>query len=312
MNSALFLPIALLLDRLLGEPPRWHPLVGFGRLVKAMERLAYPAAPQAEPTWRMRLRGAAAIALLLIPPTLIAWALARLPLLEIIVPIILLYLAVGAQSLAQHAEVVRKALADGDLALARERVGWIVSRDTSELDEAGVARAAIESVLENGSDAVFAALFWFLVLGAPGAVLYRLSNTLDAMWGYKNERYLHFGWAAARFDDVLNYLPARLAALTYLLLGHAADGWRCWRTQAPTWYSPNAGPVMAAGAGALGVSLGGGARYHGQWKERPPLGCGPAPTHEDIGHAVRLVRRGMWLWAAVSLAAGILIGAIHA
>ncbi|MEN7431188.1 adenosylcobinamide-phosphate synthase CbiB [Chromobacterium sp. TRC.1.1.SA] len=312
MNSALFLPIALLLDRLLGEPPRWHPLVGFGRLVKAMERLVYPAAPQAEPVWRMRLRGAAAIALLLIPPTLIAWALARLPLLEIIVPVILLYLAVGAQSLAQHAEVVRKALADGDLALARERVGWIVSRDTSELDEAGVARAAIESVLENGSDAVFAALFWFLILGAPGAVLYRLSNTLDAMWGYKNDRYLHFGWAAARFDDVLNYLPARLTAVTYLLLGKAADGWRCWRTQAPTWYSPNAGPVMAAGAGALGVSLGGGARYHGQWKERPPLGCGPTPTHEDIGRAVRLVNRGMWLWASLSFAAAILIGAIHA
>ncbi|SUX56215.1 adenosylcobinamide-phosphate synthase CbiB [Chromobacterium vaccinii] len=312
MNSALFLPIALLLDRLLGEPPRWHPLVGFGRLVKAMERLAYPAAPEAEPVWRMRLRGAAAISLLLAPFTLAAWALAKLPLLEIIVPVALLYLAVGARSLAQHAEVVRKALAEGDLQLARERVGWIVSRDTSELDEAGVARATIESVLENGSDAVFAALFWFLVLGAPGAVLYRLANTLDAMWGYKNDRYLHFGWAAARFDDALNYLPARLAALTYLLLGHAAKGWRCWRTQAPTWYSPNAGPVMAAGAGALGVSLGGGARYHGQWKERPPLGCGPTPTHEDIGRAVRLVNRGMWLWAALSLAAAILIGAIHA
>lgn len=312
MNSALFLPIALLLDRLLGEPPRWHPLVGFGRLVKAMERLAYPSAPEAEPVWRMRLRGAAAISLLILPFILLAWALARLPWLGAIVPIVLLYLAVGAQSLAQHAEVVRKALADGDLALARERVGWIVSRDTSELDEAGVARATIESVLENGSDAVFAALFWFLVLGAPGAVLYRLSNTLDAMWGYKNDRYLHFGWAAARFDDVMNYLPARLAALTYLLLGHATNGWRCWRTQAPTWYSPNAGPVMAAGAGALGVSLGGGARYHGQWKERPPLGCGPTPTHEDISRAVRLVNRGMWLWAALSLTAAILIGAIHA
>lgn len=312
MNSALFLPLALLLDRLLGEPRRWHPLVGFGRLTRAVERFAYPSSPDAEPRWRMRLRGALSVSLLILPLTLAAWLLARLPLLSAIVPLVLLYLAVGARSLAQHAEVVRQALADGDLALARERVGWIVSRDTSELDEAGIARATIESVLENGCDAVFAALFWFLLLGAPGAVLYRLSNTLDAMWGYKNARYLHFGWAAARLDDVLNYVPARLTALTYLLLGHAASGWRCWRTQAPTWYSPNAGPVMAAGAGALGVSLGGGARYHGQWKVRPPLGCGPAPTHQDIGRAVRLVSRGAWLWAGLSLLWAVLIGVMHA
>lgn len=312
MNSALFLPLALLLDRLLGEPRRWHPLVGFGRLTRAVERFGYPSSPDAEPRWRMRLRGALSVSLLILPLTLAAWLLARLPLLSAIVPLVLLYLAVGARSLAQHAEVVRQALADGDLALARERVGWIVSRDTSELDEAGIARATIESVLENGCDAVFAALFWFLLLGAPGAVLYRLSNTLDAMWGYKNARYLHFGWAAARLDDVLNYVPARLTALTYLLLGHAASGWRCWRTQAPTWYSPNAGPVMAAGAGALGVSLGGGARYHGQWKVRPPLGCGPAPTHQDIGRAVRLVSRGAWLWAGLSLLWAVLIGVMHA
>ncbi len=260
----------------------------------------------------MRMRGALSVSLLLLPLTLAAWLLARLPLLDVIAPIALLYLAIGAKSLALHAEVVRQALDDGNLALARERVGWIVSRDTSELDEAGVARAAIESVLENGCDAVFAALFWFLLLGAPGVVLYRLSNTLDAVWGYRNARYLHFGWAAARLDDVLNYIPARLTAFTYLLLGHAANGWRCWRTQAPTWYSPNAGPVMAAGAGALGVSLGGGARYHGQWKERPPLGCGPAPAHQDIGRAVRLVSRGAWLWAGLSILWAVLIGVMHA
>ncbi|AXT46660.1 adenosylcobinamide-phosphate synthase CbiB [Chromobacterium haemolyticum] len=312
MSSALFLPLALLLDRLLGEPRRWHPLVGFGRLTRAVERLGYPSSPAAEPKWRMRMRGALSVSLLLLPLTLAAWLLARLPLLDVIAPIALLYLAIGAKSLALHAEVVRQALDDGNLALARERVGWIVSRDTSELDEAGVARAAIESVLENGCDAVFAALFWFLLLGAPGVVLYRLSNTLDAVWGYRNARYLHFGWAAARLDDVLNYIPARLTAFTYLLLGHAANGWRCWRTQAPTWYSPNAGPVMAAGAGALGVSLGGGARYHGQWKERPPLGCGPAPAHQDIGRAVRLVSRGAWLWAGLSILWAVLIGVMHA
>ncbi|MND94303.1 cobalamin biosynthesis protein [compost metagenome] len=191
------------------------------------------------------------------------------------------------------------ALRRDDLAQARLRVGYLVSRETAELDETAVARAATESVLENGSDAVFAALFWFVVAGAPGVVLYRLSNTLDAMWGYRNERFERFGWAAARIDDVLNYLPARLVALTYALLGKTRLALQCWRTQAPAWDSPNAGPVMAAGAGALGVQLGGAAVYHGELHERAQLGEGPAADADAIERGWRLVRHGVWLWLLV-------------
>jgi adenosylcobinamide-phosphate synthase len=191
---------------------------------------------------------------------------------------------------------VRQALESGSLEEARERVGYMVSRDTGNMDARAVAAATVESVLENGNDAVFGALFWFLVAGAPGVILFRLSNTLDAMWGYRTPRYLYFGWAAARLDDVLNFVPARLTALTYALIGSTRNALRCWRSQAPTWESPNAGPVMAAGAGALELGLGGGAYYHGQWEERPPLGMGSAPDAAAITAALRLVRSGVLLW----------------
>ena len=128
------------------------------------------------------------------------------------------------------------------------------------------------------------------------------------MWGYRNDRYIDFGWAAARLDDVLNYLPARLTALTYALLGNTRQALWCWRTQAPAWESPNAGPVMAAGAGALRVIIGGPARYAGEWYARPVLGAGQPPAVDDIERALGFVRGGVCLWLAVfSLA-----GALHA
>jgi adenosylcobinamide-phosphate synthase len=215
---------------------------------------------------------------------------------ELIVEIGLLYLALGATSLAEHARAVAEALHDHDLPLARQRVGLMVSRDTGKMNQAQVSAAAVESVLENGCDAVFGALFWFAVAGAPGVVLYRLVNTLDAMWGYRTARYLQFGWAAARLDDILNWMPARLTALSYTLLGQQRLAWRCWRLQASAWQSPNAGPVMAAGAGALGVSLGGAASYHSQWIQRPPLGAGLPPGAIDIDRAVKLINAAIWLW----------------
>src|SRR5690606_40847636 len=138
--------------------------------------------------------------------TLLALILSWLPYVGWLVDVLALYCALGLRSLGEHVLPVAEALRRGDLDAARQRVGYLVSRETRELDEPAVARAATESVLENGSDAVFAALFWFVVAGAPGVVLYRLSNTLDGMWGYCNQRFEPFGWAAARIDDVLNYL----------------------------------------------------------------------------------------------------------
>lgn len=296
---------AILLDRWLGEPRRWHPLVGFGWLAQRVEELGH--GPLTLSAASQRLRGVVAWLLLIVPATLLAWGLSAIPYLGVAMDIGLLYLTLGAASLAEHAAAVAQALRDGDLELAREQVGRIVSRDTEAMDEQQVSTAAVESVLENGCDAVFGALFWFVVAGGPGAVAYRLANTLDAMWGYRTPRYRYFGWAAARLDDGLNWLPARLAALSYTLLGQRQAAWQCWQTQAPTWKSANAGAVMAAGAGALGLALGGAARYHGEWVQRPPLGEGLLPRGEDIDRAVALVKRTLWLWLGVILVGGWLL-----
>ena len=298
-DGALAMPLAALaavaLDRLLGEPRRFHPLVGFGNLASAIEKRL---------NRRSRLTGIAAWALVVLP--FVALAAALRPQAPFAVDVALLYFALGARSLAEHAEAVARPLREGRLDEARQRVGWMVSRDTTQLDESGVAKAGMESVLENGNDAIFGALFWFALLGAPGALLFRLANTLDAMWGYRTERFNRFGWAAARIDDVLNWIPARLTALTYALLGKTRQALTCWRSQAPGWESPNAGPVMSAGAGSLGVLLGGAAIYHGQEEIRPPLGTGPAPVAADLDRAIALIRHSLWLWLAVFFVTGFL------
>ena len=295
MSLVLSAVAGVVLDGLLGEPKRWHPLVAFGRLAERIERRSNAGGR----AWRSH--GLSAWCLAVLPLTLLVGVLAQLPLIGWAVEILALYAALGLKSLGQHALPVAQALRLGDLPLARTRVGYMVSRNSAALDATGVARAGTESVLENGSDAVFAALFWFLVAGAPGVVLYRLSNTLDAMWGYRNPRFERFGWAAAKIDDGLNYIPARLVALSYALLGKTALALRCWRQQAPQWDSPNAGPVMAAGAGALGVSLGGAAEYHGELHQRPQLGQGPQARARDIERALNLVYAGVLLWLALLL-----------
>ena len=297
----LWLPLAAVaavaLDRLLGETKRFHPLVGFGALANAVERLLNRGALR-------RLSGVLAWSLTVLPWVALAFWAKRYDVYGWLLDVVLLYLALGGRSLVEHAERVATDLAAGDLPAAREHVGWIVSRDTSVLDESGVAKACVESTLENGNDAVFGALFWFMLFGGAGAVFFRLANTLDAMWGYKTERFLHFGWAAARIDDLINYIPARLTAVSYALFGNTRRAFACWRRQAPHWESPNAGPVMSAGAGSLGLALGGAEIYHGQREERPTLGEGRPARGEDIARAVHLLRCSTALWLTLYVIGG--------
>ena len=315
--------LGVLIDWFIGEPKRWHPLIGFGLLAQRVERLfngktlyscehnatAFMVDISVEKVSGIKLKtlGVLAVVLLCLPlPLLLYYLLPHsweaISLLSVF-NVALLYLAIGHRSLWDHIQPIADALICQDDARARHHTSMIVSRDPEALN---IEVSAIESVLENGSDAVFGAIFWFVVAGGAGALFYRFVNTLDAMWGYRTERYCHFGWAAAKLDDVLNYLPARFTALSYAVLSNCSDALICWKKQAAAHASPNGGPVIASGAGGLGVLLGGPTRYHGVWHDKPILGKGKAPQANDIKRAMRLVSHSLMLWICVVSSAELL------
>ena len=275
---------AFILDYFLGEPRRFHPLVGFGKLADYTEKYFYGG------------RGMGVFATLVLVTPFVVLTGYIYYLFPVATSIIILYFALGGNSLQLHARSISGALKNGELFEARRRTGMIVSRDTKNLDETALSKATIESVLENGNDAIFGALFWFLIGGAPGVLCFRLVNTLDAMWGYRNERYLKFGWACARADDVMNYIPTRLTAFSYAFGGSFRRALQAWKKQGGTWKSPNAGPVMASGAGSLGLSLGGSAVYGARTEERQVLGGGREPDADDIDRSLSLLRRALLVW----------------
>ena len=299
----LIISISLIVDQILGELRRFHPLIGLGRWINTIERRLYPSNRQKIRTLIAGFWGW----LVVVTPILLA-AIWMDRLVEGfwhgLLAIFTLYLAIGRQSLIEHARRVYQPLLENDLEAARQQVAMLVSRDTQQLDASEISRATCESVLENGSDALFAAIFWFAVAGIPGVVLYRVINTLDAMWGYRSERYLYFGRIAARADDVMNWIPARLTALSYALAGwhwQASNNtcgiaMQCWWKQGRSWKSPNAGPVMAAGAGALGIQLGGGGIYHGRHVKSPVLGIGRPAAPLDIERACTLIWKALLIW----------------
>ncbi|MFJ8663797.1 cobalamin biosynthesis protein [Streptomyces sp. NPDC093795] len=296
----------LAVDLLVGDPRRGHPVAAFGRAAAAVERRLHhdhrgwgalhtavcagsTAALGAFAARAVRNRPAASVALTAVS----VWAV------------------VGGTTLGREARAIGGALAAGDLDVARERLPHLCGRDPQSLDGPAMARAVVESVAENTSDAVVGALFWGAVAGVPGLLGFRAVNTLDAMVGHKSPRHRRFGWASARLDDVAGWPGARLtAALATVAGGDARGAVRAWRADAAKHPSPNAGPVEAAFAGALGVRLGGTLSYDGRVEHRPVLNGEGRPVEvADIDRAVRLSRRVTGLTLAACVGGRLLVSA---
>lgn len=284
------------LDRWLGDPRRGHPVAAYGRAAAALERRTYADSVAA---------GAGHVGLLVgsawLGATVVDRAVRRSPVALTAWTALVTWTVLGGRSLEREASAVARHLERDDLAAAREQVSHIVSRDPAALDAAGVTRAAIESLAENTSDAVVAPLVWGAVAGAPGMVAHRAINTLDAMIGYRNERYERYGKVAARLDDVVNWLPARLGAT--LAAGRSAAARRAVREDSAAHPSPNGGRIEAAFAGSLGIRLGGANAYGGKVEDRGVLGDGRPAQPRDMARAVRLARRVQRGTLAVALAA---------
>jgi len=275
-------------DRAVGDPSRWHPVAGFGAAAAALERRSYRprrAAGVAHTGVLLAASVGAAVA--------VDRAAGRVPGGRFALTAAAVWAALGGRSLEREGRRLAVHVAQDDLEAARRRAPALVGRDPGELDQAGLCRAAVESIAENTGDAVVGPLLWAAVAGAAGAVAYRVANTLDAMVGHRSERYERFGWAAARLDDLLGWPGARVGSLLAVALAPAVGGspraaWRTLARDGSRHPSPNAGPLEAAFAGALGVRLGGRNVYDGRIEIRPVLGDGCAPAPRDVDRAARL------------------------
>lgn len=313
--NALGLVLAIVVDAVFGEP-NWlwkrvsHPVVLIGQLIGWLDRRMNHQ--QHTPFRQMRAGITALIRVIFVVAALSIGLLALAdwvhPGLAFLVTVLLGAVLLAQRSLHDHVEAVRSPLAEGDLPAARQALSMIVGRNTEDLGESGVARAALESLAENHSDGVIAPAFWMLIGGLPGIALYKAINTADSMIGYKTERHRHFGWASAKLDDVVNFLPARLSvglialsvAITSLAGQRGAFAWPNWaviRRDAPTHASPNAGWPEASYASALGIALGGPRTY--------PSGTVEAPYINDAGRKnleAGDIRKGLALFRATCAA----------
>lgn len=310
MGFAGAMVVAMAVDAVLGWPAwlfTWigHPVTWLGRLIGAIDGAWNRAS---DPPTVRRAAGVAGALLVIALSVALGWALQSLlqwvlpwEWVQVVTVGVLAWPLVALRSLHDHVSAVAKPLRAGDIAAARDAVSRIVGRDPAVLNEAGIARAAIESLAENASDGIVAPVFWGALFGLPGILGYKAINTLDSMIGHRSERHEAFGWAAARIDDVANFIPARLTGFLFVLLApRRSEALSCMTRDARRHRSPNAGWPEAAMAGALGVRLSGPRIYHGSTTNEPWLNEGARdPLAADIGEGLTVYSRAMLLLAAV-------------
>jgi adenosylcobinamide-phosphate synthase len=297
---AIGLLLGVAADGAIGDPRRWHPVAGFGKVSQRLERALYRDHKLPGMVYTGLLAGATVLVGIVVER-----AGRRSPVLQMASTAAATWAVLGGRSLAVEGAAIGRELDAGSLTAARERLPNLCGRNPQGLDTNALARAAVESVAENTSDAVVAPLVWGAIAGVPGLLGYRAVNTLDAMVGYRSPRYRRFGWASARLDDVVNLAPARLAAMLTVLGAPVVGGssraaWSAWRRDAAAHPSPNAGQVEAAFAGALEVRLGGRTVYDHGVEERPVLGDGRMPDSGHVTRAVELSRVVGGLTAALA------------
>ncbi|MEI6897437.1 MAG: adenosylcobinamide-phosphate synthase CbiB [Psychromonas sp.] len=292
--------MALLLDYFIGEPKHFHPLVGFGEIAKKLEQKLNRGTKT-----RRFLAGMIAWCLLVLPLPLLYWWLSVVLPYYLLLPlnIYIVYWAVALQSLNQHGMQIYDPLHANNLTQAQHYCAYIVSRDTRELDTQAISRATTESMLENGHDGVTATLIYFVIGGAPLVIMHRLSNTLDAMWGYRTTRFNYFGKFSARLDDILGFVSAKITTLLFVFIGlFKRRGTRslvnAYR-QSQDYKSHNGGWVMASGATVLNVCLGGKAEYFGKTIHSPQLGEGDVVQKKHIRESLILIKQAVLLWLVV-------------
>lgn len=307
MLTTVLILLAVLFDQLIPHPLRFYPVAVFNRYTFWLERVLYDQ--QAPVTSLQALRGMLAGILAVGPVALLSYWLCAIPIIGYLVELMILYLALGIASLNEHVRLAATALHQDRLDEARQRVAMLSGYDTRTMSRSQLITLCIEALFINSVHAAVAIIFWFIVAGGVGVVIYRLMHILATNWSVDLRRYVEFGRFVSFCFSLLTWFPARLTAGLYLLVGQSRQAWLCWRRQAGFWSMLYNSVVLASAGGASNLLLTGAVPYQGLLKERATYGYGSPPEFNDIERSVLLFQKSLWTGLVLLFVSALLITA---